>query len=349
MSKPMLKFPSIEQFKNITKHVRDSVEYHNTKFPEIKFMGSVKIHGTNASFVCPVNGTPDNIYFQSRERVLDMVQDNAGFCAWGTGKKEILHQFIQVAQNLKSAQTGYVQIYGEWFGSSIQKAVGVTNLKEKYFSIFAIRISDSAENQEWFTPEEISYVVSSVANRKENNIYCKLDFPTWQIDVDFTKPESMQNTMIDLTMKVEEDCPVARHFFPDTDLPLVGEGIVWEAISSTVPEINIKGMQFKVKGEKHSSGSKVKIMVPVDEEKVASVREFVEKTVTIGRLNQGIQVMKENGKDPYDSKNTGEFIKWVMGDVLKEEIGMLTESGLCTKDVTGPIAQVSRKFYLDQI
>jgi len=250
---------------------------------------------------------------------------------------------------LKPTQTGYVQIYGEWFGASIQKAVGVTNLKEKYFSIFAIRISETAESQEWFTPEEISYVVSSVANRKEHNIYCKLDFPTWQIDVDFSKPEENQNTMIDLTTKVEEDCPVARHFFPDTDLTLVGEGIVWEAISSTVPEINIKGMQYKVKGEKHSSGSKVKVMVPVDEEKVASVREFVEKTVTIGRLNQGIQVMKENGKDTTDSKNTGEFIKWVMGDVLKEEIGMLTESGLCTKDVTGPIAQVARKFYLDRI
>jgi len=97
MSKPMLKFPSIEQFKTINKHVRDSVQYHNTLFPTIKFMGSVKIHGTNASFVRPVNGTQDDIYFQSRERVLDIVQDNAGFCAWGTGKKDVLNELLTVA------------------------------------------------------------------------------------------------------------------------------------------------------------------------------------------------------------------------------------------------------------
>ena len=50
-----------------------------------------------------------------------------------------------------------------------------------------------------------------------------------------------------------------------------------------------------------------------------------------------------------DAKSTGEYIKWVMGDVFKEELDTLAESGLTTKDVSGQMATKIRKFYLENI
>lgn len=94
--------------------------------------------------------------------------------------------------------------------------------------------------------------------------------------------------------------------------------------------------------------SKVKTLAPVDVEKVKSVGEFVEKTVTENRLKQGLEKMVELGH-PLDAKSTGEYIKWVMGDVFKEELDTLAESGLTTKDVSGQMATKIRKFYLENI
>lgn len=93
---------------------------------------------------------------------------------------------------------------------------------------------------------------------------------------------------------------------------------------------------------------KVKTLAEVDEVKLASVTEFVEMVVTDNRLAQGIGVLKQRGIE-CTPENTGAFIKWVMSDVLKEESGAMVNSGLCTKDVTGPICTVARQYWLNSI
>ena len=77
----------------------------------------------------------------------------------------------------------------------------------------------------------------------ESNIYFINRFPTFEVEIDFNRPELIQNTLVDLTIQVENECPVAKVFGFDNT---VGEGIVWYN--------HEHGLRFKVKGELHVSG-----------------------------------------------------------------------------------------------
>jgi hypothetical protein len=139
----------------------------------------------------------------------------------------------------------------------------------------------------------------------------------------------------ELTLQVEEDCPVARHLLgKDFEGKLIGEGIVWSA------EYKGNTFRFKVKGEKHSS-SKVKTLAAVDVEKVANIAQFVDTVLTESRLSQGLEQVGERIPE-----NTGAFLKWVIGDVMKEEADTLQASGLSTKDFTGIASRVARQWFL---
>ncbi len=82
----MIKFGSIVQLRNIVKQVEYDVKHtfidgedvfdHSIKLPEIEFDATVKIHGTNASVVYNKDGS---YYVQSRNRIISVNDDNAGF------------------------------------------------------------------------------------------------------------------------------------------------------------------------------------------------------------------------------------------------------------------------------
>lgn len=332
-------FPSIGQFKQTVKYVNDQVKYYQCKIPTIRFHGAVKTHGTNSAFIMDMS--TGETWAQSRERVLDLVQDNAGFCAFTEKNKEDLKLLCKLAHNKRPASAGYVQVYGEWCGGNIQKGVGVSYLP-KMFIVFGIRISENAESQRWFTSAELNSVFNDFSH---DVIMCIEEFPTWDIDIPFTNPQSVQNLLVELTEKVEKECPVARKLLgSEFDKELIGEGIVYTAVSCDVPEINIDGLRHKIKGERHSS-SKVKTLAEVDTEKLASVQEFIEYACTENRIKQGVDIMVKDGV-PLTPQNTGVIIKWVMGDIIKEETDTMVKSGLCTKDVTSGIASTVRNYYL---
>jgi len=307
----MKKFPSIEQFRNVIKQVRlrhdfqgkegdEPVYSHLTPYPTLKFIGTVKLHGTNAAIV----KYKDRIEFQSRERVLSLDQDNSGFMAAMQDKDlSFLDEF---------EFNDFVAVYGEWCGGNIQKGVAINGL-EKMFVVFGVMLDD-----EW-------------VDIKSGPFYKVSDFGTYEIDIDFEKPELSQNKLIEMTIGVEECCPVGKFFGKDG----VGEGIVFTC--ATEPEL-----KFKSKGEKHSS-SKVKVLSPVNAELIESIGEFVEMAVTENRLEQGLSYFKENNIEP-DAKNTGEFLRWIVTDVLKEE-----EITLDEKKVKAAIVQKARVWYLNHI
>ena len=88
----MIRFPSIEQFRTVIRHVQQQTRYvgkdengdaiYNASkpLPTLKFRGTVKLHGTNAGIVYDFE--TDDFTYQSRERVLTLTQDNAGFMQW---------------------------------------------------------------------------------------------------------------------------------------------------------------------------------------------------------------------------------------------------------------------------
>lgn len=338
-----ISFPSIEQFRNVIKHVRDNAKYHQVPVPKVQFTGTVKLHGTNAAVV--FDPVTSEMWCQSKENIITPENDNAGFAIWAHGKREELKQmFLEIHTAVRLADMiNPIQIYGEWCGGSIQKSVGLNQLP-KMFVIFGIRVSVDAESQKWFSPEEVADSV--VSNGVD--IFHIYQFPTWKKVIDFTRPEDVQNELIDITVGVETRCPVANQLLGDKAVgDLVGEGVVWTADHAIDSTINVDGLRFKVKGKKHSV-SKVKVLAAVDTEKVASVNEFADNVCTVARFEQFLDRMAQDGLDNKDVLNTGAFIKLVMSDIVKEELDTIAANGLTTKDIAGPCSTRIRNFYLNQ-
>ena len=121
---------------------------------------------------------------------------------------------------------------------------------------------------------------------------------------------------------------------------LLGEGIVWTPCDSEL--VKDTGTWFKTKGKKHSV-SKTKSVAPVDVEKLNSIKEFVEYSVTENRLQQGLS---EVG---LDQKLIGKFIGWVNKDINKEESDTLEANKLSMKDVGKFCTTKAREFYIGQL
>lgn len=330
-----VKFPSTGQFRNTVQAVKHQARfngldangeptYNNNPLPTLMFRGTVKLHGTNAAVVF----RPEGIHFQSRERILTLEEDNAGFCAYMTGQEvelKCLQRKILDAFSL-DPDTAVIALFGEWCGGNIQKGVALNGLP-KMFVFFLLNI-----NGYWFE-------VDCIQSKSYANIYSILDFKTWHKAIDFSNPEFSQNELADLTNQVETNCPVGKEFGVDG----IGEGIVWRCITKAAPEY-----WFKVKGEKHSA-SKVKTLASVDIEQVKEVYAFVEKTVTENRLVQAMAYLKDELRKPVDQTSTGDFIRWVVGDIHKEEADTLQASGLNPKDVNAKISAAAKAWYFKEL
>ena len=340
MKRKMITFPEIGQFRQIIKLVHDNTRYSGKDengdaiydsskvLPTLTFTGTVKLHGTNAGVTLTRDG---DMYPQSRENIISVEKDNAGFSWYFESNKEV---FKDLFQTLDIRDADYITIFGEWAGGNIQKGVAINGLP-KMFVIFAVKLSyDNNEEKVnyFYTDEETKHLKNT-----ESKIYNVLDFEKYSIDIDFENPQLAQNKLIELTMAVEAECPVGKAFGNIG----TGEGIVWKCDTG-------KGtIRFKVKGEKHSS-SKVKTLAPVNTEKVSSIKEFAEYAVTESRLNQGIEKVFTSVNEQMDIRKMGDFLKWITNDIIKEEMDTLKDNGLEPKDVTSAISNIARKWFLDK-
>jgi hypothetical protein len=344
-----IKFPSINQFRNVIKTIvtraqyngYDEIEDHpildkGAEMPILAFSGTVKLHGTNAAICQDDKG---DIWFQSRNNIITAENDNAGFASYmenNVGSANLMRLFEIVKFNNSLDNNYPISIYGEWCGGSIQKGVALNKL-DKMFVIFAIKLGN--EDSTWYDINHDGFNI----DLPEHNIFNITHYNNFNAEIDFSNPKLIQNTLIDLTNEVEKSCPVAKSFGVDG----IGEGIVWKC---TTEGYESSDYWFKVKGEKHSV-SKVKTLAAVDPEKVKSANKFVDLVVTENRLNQGIEFLKEQNKE-IDQKSTGDFLKWFFSDVMKEEHDTLEASGLVTKDVSSLISKNAREWffeYLDRI
>lgn len=341
--KKHISYPSIEQFRNVIANVNRRYDfvgldengdaiYDGTRTkPTLTFKGTVKLHGTNAG----VSFNESGYWIQSRENIITPEKDNAGFAFFVESNKEVFKKFVDQinSANFFDLHNNTVTIYGEWAGGNIQKGVGICNLPKSFF-IFGIKVTPHTKSEEEQKAKPAFWIPSHYLKSPENNIYNIEDFQTWEIDIDFNKPETVQNKLSELTLAVEAECPVAKAF----GFSGIGEGIVWSC--------NVDGVvhRFKVKGEKHSS-SKVKTLAAVDVEKVASIREFVDYAVTESRFNQGIEKVFPNN-EPVDIKKLGALMKWITDDVTKEEMDTMKANNLEPKDVNKYISTKVREMFM---
>lgn len=336
--KKHINYPKIKQFRQVVSDINHSSSfvgldqdekpiYNNAlKKPVVTFNGTVKLHGTNASFCY---NKELGFWTQSRGQIITPESDNGGFSKYAYSIKDELMQLITDISTTQGIdlEESIISVYGEWAGQGIQKGVGISTL-EKAFYIFGIKVS--AYNDE---SKDAYWIDYKGFKNEDARVYNMLDFKTYSVDVDFSMPQLSQNVFAEITQDVESECPVAKHFGVDNGL---GEGVVWTA--------NYKGnnYRFKVKGQKHSV-TKVKKLASVDVEKLKTIQDFAEYAVTENRVNQGIKEIFGDGD--LDRSKMGDFLRWIIKDVMSEESDTMTQNGLEAKDVNKYISFRAREMF----
>lgn len=347
--KKHISFPSIEKFSTVVANVNrrhnfvgldengEAIYDPSKPKPIIKFKGSVKLHGTNAG-VCYTQN--EGVWYQSRENIITPQSDNAGFAFFAESKKSVFDElFAQVIDKANvDATLNTISIYGEWCGGNIQKGVGITNLPKSFF-IFGVKITPhNVENLE--KAPSAYWVDHSYLRSPENLIYNINDYETFEIDIDFNTPQLVQNQIIDWTIAVENECPVAKAFgFPNT----IGEGIVFSYTTEDGERLS-----FKSKGTKHSN-SKVRTLKEVDDEKINKCINVANSVCTSWRLEQIFnQTFNTLNGGQADIKKIGEFLKAVMFDVIKEESDVIADAGLEPKDIGKYVSEIAKTYFFEQ-
>ena len=325
----MKKFTEIGQFGQMIGNIRSSHDYHGkdengdniyqhqTPYPTIKFRATCKIHGTNAGIAKYKDG---HYEFQSKEKQLSLEEDNAGFMS-----EMINKPYQKLFDGIEF--NDHCVIYGEWAGKKVQGKVAIAELSKR-FIIFAVRIDNIYQDMENYQH----------LKDNEQDIYNILQFPHWYFDIDMNHPELMQNVIIEKTLEVEDECPVANYF----GVKGLGEGIVLSHIDGNTNH------SFKSKGLKHSN-SKVKVMRVVDNDKINALMELADKVTPSWRLDQFFTDANNlmNGGQ-IDRMNMGTYIKMVIADVQKEEMDVITEAGYEIKDLGKYISDIAKNFFFEQ-
>lgn len=335
----MQKFPSIEAFRSVIRAVRENSAYHGKPLPTVEFEGTVKLHGTNAGVRVNADGT---VQAQSREREITIEQDNAGFAHFAQQQQ---NAFIGLANNIaivngKPRNDGRYTIFGEWCGGNIQKKVGL-NTVPKHFVVFNVydHVDECLLNREWMdylVNEENTGLVSSF---NEAGIYFIYQIPMFTMTIDFAQPEQYIEELERLTLNVEESCPWAKFMGGEG----IGEGIVW--IPTASEHSGVSRLWFKTKGVKHQGKGESKVKtLSVDPVKVAAIRELVAVLTPEWRMEQGVTYLRENGYT-LDQKATGQYLQWIMKDILKEESDTIAANPFTWKELTGYITTKARDYY----
>ena len=334
MEKKHIGFTEIPQFRDVIRNVTYQSQFQgfdednepilnkNATRPTVTFIGTVKLHGTNSS-ICATN---EETWYQSRKNIVTVDKDNYGFAQFCTTKQESVGKLLTAVALRIIEKDSIICIFGEMCGRGVQSGVSIANLP-KMFVIFAVKIVPN---------EGTSYYIDSTGlNDPDNLIYNINDFQTFGVDIDFNYPEIAQNEFVKLVNEVEKECPVGKAL-GITEGNITGEGIVWTGYYKNTRRI------FKTKGKKHSV-TKTKTIAPVDIEKVNSIREFIEYAVTENRMKQAIDEVF--GQEEPVIRRMGDFLRWIVKDIVKEEMDTLEENGLLIKDVGRSISNKARPWF----
>jgi hypothetical protein len=334
----MHKFPSIESFKSFYKQIKstayftgmdeeDKPIYDITRMlPTLTLVGTVKLHGTNAGVYLDEN---NKVVCMSRSRVLSNIDDNMGFATHvhKPGNHKDFKELLCVAET----QFGEpCVIFGEWCGEGIQKGVGISTLSKR-FVYFAVK---GLTSNTWFditklrlwTPDAGIDTITSPG--------------VFTIIADMSHAGNVATELNAITQQVENECPYAKL----NGATGIGEGLVWHV---STPGYTGPGFWFKTKGERHKV-TVAKAPIEMTTEKADTIMDFVEMVVTEARLEQGVSYLRENNL-PLDKYSLGPYIKWIKGDIWKEELERMEISGLGRKDVGAVVSSKSRAWFLGRI
>ncbi len=334
--------PSIGQFNTVIKDIKHQAQYketledgtivmdRNAKLPTVEFTGTCKLHGTNASVCMNSDG---ELWAQSKGNVITPEKDNAGFAFFIESNKEYFKDRLQ--EMIDAFGIVEVCIYGEWAGKGIQKGVAISELPKTFYAFGIKYRRKDSKDYEWAQKPKV--VLSRLSNGE--SIRSIFEFDTYAVEIDMNNPKEHQNKMLEITEKVDKECPVGK----ELGVTGHGEGVVWSGWYKDTKHT------FKIKGESHSK-SRVKTLKPVDEEYENRKITFANYATPAWRLEQALQETFDtlNGGE-IDIKRMGDFIRWVIKDILKEEMDKMAEMNLEPKEVNKTISTIARNWFMEQL
>ncbi len=196
-----VKYPSTGAFRNAIHNLKSALTfigvdnnnqaiYDTTKeLPLVDFVGTIKVHGTNASLIMFEDQT---IYCQSKERLLSFGYDNAGFweAMQHTETKELFDKVKSIYLKINKTEPEYpIIIAGEYAGKGIQKGVAVSEV-DKFFMIFGVKVGNL-----WLPIEDCRI------SKPEDRIFHALDFPSFEVTIDLNNQE---NNSVQLIVYLEK-------------------------------------------------------------------------------------------------------------------------------------------------
>lgn len=329
----MKTFSSIGQLRHVFETVRHWADRQGIAYKDIPpatFKGTVKLHGTNAGIAIDgIGATPVAL---SRERVLSVTEDNAGFAFFVSTLPQSVIDDIYYEFNPSGA--GRLTLFGEWCGKGIQRGVAV-NEAPKHFVAFQAYVQNGDDENGGY----ITFNYDSHFN--EHGIYNIGQVPSYAITIDFGGEDQseLEKHLSSLTEQVESECPWSKQIWGVSG---VGEGIVWVCAERPFDT----GMWFKTKGEKHSvRKSKAKTLIAADPEKVQNIHDCVDIMLTENRMNQMVDVHKLD----FTYQNISHFLKAISIDCAKEELDVVVANGLEWKDVVKVLQARARTWFIKKV
>ena len=144
-----------------------------------------------------------------------------------------------------------------------------------------------------------------------------------------------------MKISVVEDITKNKIFLGEEKL--IGEGNVWVGWYKDTRLI------FKVKGTSHAN-SKVKTLKPVDEVKEQKKIDFANYACPAWRLTQMYQETFDTLNGGMGNvKGTGDFLRAVIKDIMKEETLEMHDRNLEPKEVNGMISKVARTWFMEEL
>jgi RNA ligase len=258
------------------------------------FIGTVKLHGTNASILC--RSSPTLIFqYQSRNKVISTLpgDDNAGTAAFLSAlpMSTIINEILRIRQVETFEE---IFIAGEWAGTGIQTGVAVAHL-ERFFAIFNIQVDGH-----WVDIRDYNTV-----HLPRHRVYNIANFKTYEVDFDLNDAADCgkaYDLMKEYTLEVANLCPVAKDLLELEGAKVIlkkgapqvfgGEGIVWTIVPT--PEYDAQLFNFKTKADQFLPvNAKASKRPPptnaTDSEKVAAFVDYVLGKYTLS-MNCGASV-----------------------------------------------------------
>ena len=343
------KFNSIEQFRHQHKALREFIYFnglvddeptfdYTRTLPTVTVNCTEKIHGTYAGVVY----TDNQLYAQSRNKVLAIGDDNAGFALFVEQHKTLLTNICIVLKSVHDlSDSDVIVLSGEWAGGSIQKNSALSGVDKKFLIFPNFRVVHADESTSTLLIPEL--------NLSSDSIYSLANFPeaTFATAIDFESELSI-NSFLELMESriaaIEESSPVGRYFNQPNNM---GEGFVC-TFTATNHAGQSKQFIFKCKGEAHSNSNVIKSQSAKSTEELTALNEFVDSICHSWRFEQGV-VETCGTVDSANIKHMGTYLKFVTTDTLKEENDLIIASGFEVKQIMSRVNDRAKKYFLELI